>query len=158
MAQRRPSNAVVIHLYTYILTPLSCYHTARRWGRRSIWLSVDPSNAAAIQLYRGQGFELVQEPLWVRVVRQRRDLFMYKRVPPYPEGMRACYVRSSERSETDASREAASAAESEYTSSDPDGGKDGSDDRDLALARSDSEFARGATQKKSKVYNWSEEE
>lgn len=59
---------------------------ARRWGRRSIWLRVCPTNAAAIELYRSFGYEEVQlrEPPWFKSLRRNDDVLMCKSLPQMP--------------------------------------------------------------------------
>ncbi|KAF5830933.1 acyl-CoA N-acyltransferase [Dunaliella salina] len=59
---------------------------ARRWGRRSIWLRVCPTNAAAIELYRSLGYEEVQlrEPPWFKSLRRNDDVLMCKSLPQMP--------------------------------------------------------------------------
>mmetsp|Transcript_7770 Transcript_7770/g.20700 ORF Transcript_7770/g.20700 Transcript_7770/m.20700 type:complete len:311 (-) Transcript_7770:520-1452(-) len=59
---------------------------AQRWGRKSVWLRVCPTNTAALQLYRSLGYEEVQlrEPLWFKSLRRNDDVFMCKSIPQMP--------------------------------------------------------------------------
>eukprot|EP00983_Pelagomonas_calceolata_P000953 33630-Pelagomonas_calceolata.AAC.1 len=63
-----------------------CLPAAQRWGRKSVWLRVCPTNTAALQLYRSLGYEEVQlrEPLWFKSLRRNDDVFMCKSIPQMP--------------------------------------------------------------------------
>jgi hypothetical protein len=72
---------------------LSHKRAAKRWGRSSIWLDVDPSNAAALQLYCKQGWKQVQQPgpSWFRRLRQSQaDVLMCKILPASPNLTNSC--------------------------------------------------------------------
>jgi len=70
-----------------------CLSAAQRWGRKSIWLRVCPSNTAAFKLYQRHGFEefKIREPAWFRILRRSDDVLMYKPVQPFPS--KGCFLR-----------------------------------------------------------------